>query len=77
LKKAKGKVAEMIRRQRLALGYSQQEVAVLMGVHIRQYQRMEYGERSMGTTCMKLGLSLCAVLQIDPFEMVFGDSGER
>ena len=31
----------IIRNARKAMGYSQQQVAPLIGVHIRQYQRME------------------------------------
>lgn len=69
--------ADALKRRRLAMGYSQQEVAALLGVHIRQYQRLEYGERSMETTCMKLGLAVCAVLNIDPFELVFGSDAHR
>ena len=38
----------MIREARIRMGYSQQEVAALAGVHIRQYQRLEYGERDPG-----------------------------
>ena len=38
---------EMLRKARLRKGLSQQQVATLAGVHIRQYQRIEYGERPM------------------------------
>ena len=34
---------EMLRKARLKKGLSQQQVATLAGVHIRQYQRIEYG----------------------------------
>ena len=54
------------------MGYSQLEVAPLVGIQIRQYQRFEYGERDIRHASMKLGLSICAVLGIEPFLLVFG-----
>ena len=41
------KATEMLKAARLKKGYSQQQVAVIAGVHVRQYQRLEYGERAM------------------------------
>ncbi len=64
--------AEMLREARLRKGYSQQAVAAMIGVHIKQYQRLEYGERSIRNSSMKIGLSVCKVLDIDPYELVFG-----
>ena len=63
---------EMLRKARLKKGLSQQQVAILAGVHIRQYQRIECGERDIRYASMKLGLSICAVLGIDPLVLVFG-----
>lgn len=63
---------EIIRSARIAMGYSQQHVATIIGVHVRQYQRIEYGERDIRYASMKLGLSICAVLGIDPLVLVFG-----
>ena len=57
---------------RKAMGYSQQQVATIIGVHVRQYQRIECGERDIRYASMKLGLSICAVLGIDPLVLVFG-----
>ena len=51
-------------------GLSQQQVATLAGVHIRQYQRIEYGERPMGSINMRFGLAVCAILEINPFDLV-------
>ena len=62
----------IMREARLRMGYSQQEVAMLVGVQLKQYQRFEYGERDIRCASMKLGLSICAVLGIDPFLLVFG-----
>lgn len=47
---------EILRKARQKMGFSQQQVATLAGVHIRQYQRIEYGERSMGSINMRLAL---------------------
>ena len=62
----------IIRDARKAMGYSQQQVATIIGVHIRQYQRIECGERDIRFASMKLGLSICALLGIDPLVLVFG-----
>ena len=77
---------EMLRKARLRKGLSQQQVATLAGVHIRQYQRIEYGERAgvhirqyqrieygerpMGSINMRFGLAVCAILEINPFDLV-------
>lgn len=66
----------IIKEARLRKGYSQQQVATLIGVYIRQYQRLEKGERDIRMTCMKLGLAVCAVLDIDPFILTFGKEYE-
>ena len=61
---------EMLRKARQRKGLSQQQVAVIAGVHIRQYQRLEYGERSVGNVKMRFGVGVCGILEIDPFELV-------
>ena len=60
----------IIRNARKAMRYSQQQVATLIGVHIRQYQRIEYGERPIGSINMRFGLAVCAILEINPFDLV-------
>ncbi len=62
----------IMREARLRMGYSQLEVATLVGIQIKQYQRFEYGERDIRHASMKMGLAICAVLGIDPFLLVFG-----
>ena len=64
---------EILRSARLRLSYSQQDVARELGVHIRQYQRFEYGECSLATCSKKIGLKLCAILQIDPYDVIHID----
>ena len=63
---------EMLRKARLEMGYTQQEVATLIGMHIKAYQRLEYGERDIRNCSMRIGLAICAVLGIDPIILVFG-----
>ena len=70
MKRKVTKETEMLRKARQRKGLSQQQVAVIAGVHIRQYQRLEYGERSVGNVKMCFGLAVCAILEIDPFELV-------
>ena len=70
MKRKVTKETEMLRKARQRKGLSQQQVAVIAGVHIRQYQRLEYGERSVGNVKMRFGLAVCAILEIDPFELV-------
>ena len=62
----------MLRKARLEMGYTQQEVATLIGMHIKAYQRLEYGERDIRNCSMRIGLAVCAVLGIDPIILVFG-----
>ena len=40
---------QLLKEARERMGYSQLEVAPLVGIQIRQYQRFEYGERDMST----------------------------
>lgn len=56
--------------QREALGLTQQAVANAAGINIRQYQRLESGERSMSSTSLRIGLAVCDVLQLDPHRFV-------
>ena len=67
---------EMIRQARLAMGLSQQQVATLISIQIRQYQRLEYGESDVQKLGMRAGLSLCIVLELDPYDLIFGTHPE-
>ena len=64
---------EIIRQARIRLGLSQQKVATLISIHIRQYQRLEYGESDVQKLGIRAGLALCVVLELDPFNLIFGD----
>lgn len=56
--------------RRKQLGYTQEEVAKKAGIQLSQYQRFESGERDIANSSMKTGLSVCAVLLLDPYEIV-------
>lgn len=62
---------DMLRKARRTKRLSQQAVANMADLYLREYQRVEMGERSMDRISMKTGLSICAVLGIDPMEIVF------
>ena len=64
--------SEMIRQARYRMGYSQQQVATLISIQIRQYQRLEYGESDVMKLGMRAGLSLCIVLELDTYDLIFG-----
>ena len=67
---------EIIRQARIRLGLSQQQVATLVSIQIRQYQRLEYGESNVMKLGMRAGLSLCIVLELDPYDLIFGSHPE-
>lgn len=62
---------EMLLQARWRLGLSQHQVASLIGLADRQYQRYEYGEMAIHRINLRAGLALCAVLEIDPVSLVF------
>ena len=64
--------AEMLRKARIEMGYTQQQVATLIGVHIKADQRLEDGDPDIRDASMKIRLAICAVLCIDPMLLVFG-----
>ena len=65
--------SQILKNRRVKLGLTQQEIAVELGMHIRQYQRFEYGEQSLSKCSMQTGLRICAVLHLNPYEIVFPD----
>lgn len=57
----------VLRSRRNELGLTQQQVADKARIHLQQYQRLESGERHICGASMRIGLSVCAVLKIDPY----------
>lgn len=65
----------MLRNQREALGFTQQQVADLSNITLRQYQRYESGERSLSSASLRIGVNICRTLKIDP--LYFADPEHR
>ena len=61
---------QMLRDRREQLGMTQQQVADMAGVQLKQYQRLETEERTLSGCSMRIGLAVCAALLLDPYEMV-------
>lgn len=60
----------IIRNRRENLGLTQEEVAKMAGVNLRQYQRLEAGDTELAKSSMSFGLAVCSILLLDPYEMV-------
>jgi len=67
---------KLIRQARIQLGLSQQQVATLISIQIRQYQRLEYRESDVQKLGIRAGLALCIVLELDPYNLIFGSHPE-
>ena len=65
--------ARILKNRRSELQLTQQELAGEAGMHIRQYQRYEYGESDISGAPVKQVLRLCLALELDPYELVFED----
>ena len=64
--------ANIIREQREFLELTQQEVADELEINIQPYQRYEYGEQKVSKIAFDLGLRLCQILELNPYELVLG-----
>ena len=67
------RAGEILKKQRISLGYTQEHMSVELGMSIHQYQRYEYDQHSIANCPMKIGLRICHILRIDPYELVFPD----
>ena len=63
--------ARILRDRRTSLGLTQDQVATEAGIEMRAYQRYEHGKIRLSSATMKIGLRICAALELDPFEAVF------
>ena len=63
-------IGKILRSRRLELGKTQEQVALKLGMSIHQYQRYEYGEHRFPNIPMRIGLRVCTVLELDPFELL-------
>ena len=62
---------KILRERREELGMTQEQVAFDLHMSTHQYQRFEYGKTSFSNCRMRTGLRICAVLELDPYEVVF------
>ncbi len=60
----------ILRQRRLELGMTQMEVARESGIELQHYQQFEYGVRPFSNCRLRIGLRICAVLELDPFEFI-------
>lgn len=56
----------VLKKQREKLGLTQQQVADRAKIQLRQYQRLETGERSFYGASFRIAISVCKALQLDP-----------
>ena len=63
--------AEIIKKRREELNMTQMQVAVEAGLGLQEYQRYEYGKAKLSNSRMKVGLRICAALELNPYEAVF------
>ena len=73
MKRTEARETKILRSARKKSGLSQLQLATELNVQVRQYQRLEYGERPFSSVNIRLGLKLCLILQIDPYDLVFGE----
>ena len=62
--------ADILKSRRSQLGLTQQKVADLAHIKLSQYQRLESDDRYLSGSSMRIGLSVCATLLLDPFEIL-------
>lgn len=60
----------ILKNRREELGMTQQQVADKAHVQLRQYQRFESGERELASSSMRIGVSICIALELDPRRFV-------
>ena len=54
-----------------------QEMADELEISLQMYQRYEYGERDIRKMPMDLGLKMCYLLELNPFELVLGEDAGK
>lgn len=67
--------ASILLQRRKEMKLTQQQVAQAAGIQLRQYQRVENGECSFSGSSARIVLSVCEVLQLDPY-LFFGKGNE-
>ena len=62
---------KVLTENRLRAGISQMDLAYMAEMTLRSYQRLEVGDTALGNTRLRFGLAICAILDIDPYMIVF------
>ena len=60
----------ILKDRREQVGLTQQQVADIAGINIRQYQRFESGERRISSTSFRIGVAVADVLGLDVHELI-------
>lgn len=60
----------ILRNRRKELKLTQQDVANLSDIQLRQYQRFESGERHIYSASLTVALHVCKALRLDPYRFV-------
>lgn len=63
-------VSQILISRRMQLSLTQEQVAERAHIKQPQYQRLESGERSLRDCTMDIGLSICAALLLDPYQLL-------
>ena len=71
------RAGKILRKRRLELGLTQEQVALSLGMSIHQYQRYEYGEHKLSNCPMKIGLRICSVFDLDPYIIIADNENEN
>lgn len=61
---------DVLRSRREQLSMTQQQVADRAHIQLKQYQRLESGERTLSGCSMRIGLAVSAVLLLDPYDLL-------
>ena len=69
--------AVILREQRMILKMTQQEVADELEISLQMYQRYEYGDRDIRKMPMDLGMKMCYLLELNPYELVLGEEAGK
>lgn len=60
----------IVKERRLASGLTQQEVANILGLSLRQWQRYENWEKPLDEAPFQLGVNICELLHIPLYDAV-------
>lgn len=61
---------EKVKQARLNKNLTQSQVAEHCHITLRQYQRLESGERSLTSTSVHVGVAICDLLNLDIHELL-------